>query len=268
VKSRAFGFLMLAMFSVGLEAQLAQKTGSLSFEVASVKPSVSGFNGVRGGCHGIDSKYSPNEMASAPALGRCRITDGCLSHMIYIAYELRNIGLLQNAPDWVGRGCERFTIEAMAEDAANMTEQQLLGMLQSLLVERFKLRFHRESRDVPGVALTLAKSGPKLREAKGAEVVSSFGASFKPVPGQPITLTARKYSMQMLADLLSQIGQAGPVIDKTGMHGVYDLQLSWDEAAGPALVTALQEQLGLRFEPRKVPVSFFIFESAERPAAN
>lgn len=73
--------------------------------------------------------------------------------------------------------------------------------------------------------------------------------------------------MTMLASLLSRIGP-GPVIDKTGLQGVHDFTLSWDEAAGPSLGTALQEQLGLRFESQKVPVSLFIIDSAQKPSGN
>jgi len=236
----------------------------LEFEVASVKPSTSGFNGVRGGCHGIDSKYSPRETTAAPPLGRCVITDGRLSHLIGIAYSLRSIGLIKGAPDWVIGGYERFTIEAKAEDPTKATEAQLLAMLQALLVDRFKLKFHRENVDMPGFGLVVAKNGPKLQESKSDEGSTSFGASLKPVPGEPINLTARKYSMQMLADMLSGF-TPGPIRDQTGLNGVYDFKLFWDEVAGPSLFTALQEQLGLRLEPQKIPVSNFVFESAQSP---
>ena len=121
--------------------------------------------------------------------------------------------------------------------------------------------------DVAGFGLVVAKNGPKLREAAGDEVVTSFGPSLKPRPGEPINLTARKYSMTMLADLLTGIGP-GPVRDQTGLNGVYDIKLLWDETSGPSLFTALQEQLGLRLESQKVPQSFFVFESAQRPGAN
>jgi len=67
-----------------------------------------------------------------------------------------------------------------------------------------------------------------------------------------------------LANLLSQIG-TGQVVDKTGLTGEYDFTLSWDETNGPALSTAVQEQLGLRFEPQKVPISMFVIDSAEKP---
>jgi uncharacterized protein (TIGR03435 family) len=73
--------------------------------------------------------------------------------------------------------------------------------------------------------------------------------------------------MPMLAEMLSAIGP-GPVRDQTGLPGVYDFKLMWDETAGPALFTALQEQLGLRLAPQKIPQSFFVFESAQRPVAD
>jgi uncharacterized protein (TIGR03435 family) len=106
-------------------------------------------------------------------------------------------------------------------------------------------------------AAQIARNGPKLQQAKGDEVTLSFGAVLKPVPGLPVTLTARKYSIGMLAHLLSQIGP-----------GAWDFQLSWDENAGPTLFTALQEQLGLKLEPRKVPVAYFVIDSAQRPGDN
>jgi hypothetical protein len=86
--------------------------------------------------------------------------------------------------------------------------------------------------------------------------------------GRPISLRARAFSMAMLVSLLSRVAERGPGIDKTGLEGVYDFTLSWDEDAGPSLTTALREQLGLRMESQKVPVSFFVVDSAQRPAEN
>ena len=74
--------------------------------------------------------------------------------------------------------------------------------------------------------------------------------------------------MGMLATLLTQVRPDNPVIDKTGLTGEYDFTLSWDDMNGPALSTALQEQLGLRLQPQKVPVSLFVIDSAERPTEN
>lgn len=148
----------------------------LTFEVASVKKSTSGYNGVRGGCHGINSKYSAAELATAPPLGRCVITDGRLSHLIGIAYGV-SMGMIKDSPDWVIAGSERFNIEAEAEDPAKATEAQLHEMLQTLLAERFQLKFHRENREMPGFGMVVGKNGHKLREAKGDEARPA-GAGF------------------------------------------------------------------------------------------
>jgi uncharacterized protein (TIGR03435 family) len=250
--------LLLAVIVSGLTA--AQP---LKFEVASVKVG-NGYSGVQGGCHGIDSKYSSNEAAAAPPLGRCVIENGRLGHIIDIAWDLRQMQLIKGGPDWALTGFDRYTIQAKAEDPAKTTEAQLLEMLQTLLVERFKLKFHRETSEKAGYALVVGKNGPKLKTAKGEEIATSFGAQLKPFPGQPVELTARKYSMAMLANLLSQIG-SGQVVDKTALTGEYDFRLSWDETNGPALSTAVQEQLGLRLEPQKVPISMFVIDSAEKP---
>jgi uncharacterized protein (TIGR03435 family) len=237
-----------------------------TFEVASVRKSTAGFNGVRGGCHGIDSKYTAGELAAAPPLGRCVITDGRLSHLIGIAYGVL-MSTIKDAPDWVMSGAERFNVEAKAENPANATEAQLHEMLQALLAERFQLKFHRENRDLPGFAIVAAKNGQKLREAKGDEVMESYGDSGKPKAGGPISVKLRHYTMPMLARLLSQI-EPDPMVDKTGLTGAYDFDLMWDESSGPSLSTALQEQFGLKLESQKVPVSFFLFDSAQRPGEN
>lgn len=248
-----------------LVAFMAMVQAQPSFEVASVKPAGEFGGGVSGGCHGIDSRYPPNEAASAPPLGRCVIRNGRLSHMLGIAFQLRSMGLIKGGPDWVMTGDSRFNVEAKAEDPTKATEQELLKMLQGLLIERFQLKFHLESRDMPGFALVVGKNGPKLKAAKGEDVDFRFSPT-KPRPGLPAILIAHTYSLPMFANLLSQFAQ--PVLDKTGLTGAYDFKLSWDDDAGPTLATALQEQLGLKFEPEKVPVSFIVIESAQKPTEN
>jgi uncharacterized protein (TIGR03435 family) len=259
-----------AWLFLGMAPMLAQTP--LAFEVASVKPAVDGIHGVKGGCHGIDSIFTPEQKADAPSPGRCVITDARLSHLIDRAWDLRSAALIKSGPDWIARGDERFNIVAKAEDPAKATEQQLLTMLQTLLVDRFQLKFHRETTEMAGFALMAAKTGTKLQESKSEEVGLAFGVGggdqAKPVPGQPRTIKARRYSMSMLVNLLYGLAERGPGIDKTGLDGVYDFTLSWDEDAGPSLSTALREQLGLRMESEKVPVSLFVVDSAQRPSGN
>jgi len=237
---------------------------SPSFEVASIKVAKS-REGVRGGCHGIDSKFQSGEMAPPP-LGRCVITSGRLSHVINIAWGLNNMQLLKSGPDWIARGDDRFDIEAKAENPESVTEAELLEMLQNLLIERFHMTFHRETVENSGFALVVQKKGLKLKESTADEPKVSFSGG-KPTPNRPVTLKARRCSMKTLANLLSQFG-SGAVADQTGLTGEYDFELSWDEAAGPALTSALQDQLGLRLESRKVPVTYFVVDAAQKPDAN
>lgn len=235
----------------------------LTFEVASVKSSASHDAGMRGGCRGIDSKRNNGDGADTP-LGRCVITDGRLSHLIAMAYGLAGVGFIRNAPDWVISGSERFTIEARAEDPERATEQQLLQMLQALLENRFKLKYHREQRETSGFALLAAKGGWKLVSAADPAAAMSVHSQRK---ANPVSFDLRSCPMATLANILSTFGP-GPVVDRTGLDGSYDIKLSWNDTAGPSLVTALKEQLGLRLEPAKVPTSIFVIESAERPVGN
>jgi uncharacterized protein (TIGR03435 family) len=257
---------------MGLLAAPQVNGQSLRFEVASVKIAASGMNGVAGGCHGIDSVYTGRQRQSPPPLGRCVITDARLSHLIGIAYGVSMLAL-KSGPDWIQRGDLRFDIQAKAEDPSTTTEKQLLAMLQNLLVERFHLQFHYETKEEPGFVLTVAKNGPKLKASIGEYDELSFhgpkGESFgKPMGGPSISMSARKYSMDMLAGVLSRMGEGHPVVDKTGLTGEYDFTLAWDEENGPAMTSAVRDQLGLIMKPEKLPVSTLIVDSAEKPAAN
>jgi uncharacterized protein (TIGR03435 family) len=230
------------------------------FEAASVNPAEPGnLKGVRGGCRGVDSKSSLNGV-SLP-IGRCVITDARLSHLIMIGWQLKAIPMIQNAPEWVIGGDERFTIQAKAEDP-HATEAQLLAMLQQLLVERFDLKYHRQDREETGYGLVVAKGGVKMEKSKDDDV-AGLGPFNK---GPTVTISAHRNSMAGLASFLSAIGP-GDVEDETGLDGFYNFNLMWNETEGPSVFSAVQK-LGLRLEPRKVPVSYFVIDSARPPGDN
>src|SRR5262245_59081792 len=164
--------------------------------------------------------------------GRCVISSALLSHLISMAHrvQLQNI---KGGPDWV-RGTDRFDIEAKSENPA-ATEDELLSMLQNLLEDRFQLKLHRETREVPGYSLVIAKNGPKLKDATGEAKggLKITGANmFKPdlIEGRNLdqnTMTGTKTSMSQLARALANLPRSGPVIDKTGLQGLYDFRLTW-----------------------------------------
>ena len=102
------------------------------------------------------------------------ITNARLSHLINIAWDLQSMALLKSGPDWIARGDERFNVVAKAEEPGKATEEQLLSMLQTLLIDRFQLKFHRETTEMPGFALMIAKTGTKLRECQEPGPRSDF----------------------------------------------------------------------------------------------
>ena len=274
LSSNLGGFVVAALFAAPqASAQVNAAPEPLKFEVASIKVATSGGNGVRGGCRGVDSVYSAEEQARGgiPALGRCRITDARLSHLIGIAYGV-SMQVLDTGPDWIQRGDLRFDVQAKADNPASATRQQLLTMLQNLLVERFQMKFHYVTKEEPGFALVVAKNGPKLQTSTSEEEKLTFiGPNGEELPkpmGKAIRVNARKCSVSALKDLVAFAGNIGQGVDKTGLTGVYDFTLSWNEEDGPSLASALREQLGLQLRPEKVPVARFVLDSAQKPTPN
>ena len=132
------------------------------------------------------------------------------------------------------------------------------------LAERFKLVTHREQKEMSYFALVPAKGGPKIQAVK--EIPDGFrGTTY----GGRINHILR---MPDLAYLLSRFEKERPIIDQTGLRGMYEVKLEWtlqqlqnpDAASGPSLFTALSEQLGLKLEARKGPVEILVVDSAEK----
>ena len=236
--------------------------------MASVKPNKTS-DGVNGGCHGVDGTYKPNDVRSTIPLGRCLITAGRLSHLISIAYKVQ-FGLqdVKEGPDWVWRG-ERFDVEGKAENPSTATEEQLLLMLQNLLAHRFRLKLHRETREVSGYALVVAKNGSKLKEVTGGGpgTVRMTGAAIYKLDAierknlEQNTILGQRASMSQLANVLSALPGNGPVADRTGLHAFYDFKLTWEP--GELVTSVLQQQLGLRLEAQTIPVEVLVIDSAE-----
>jgi uncharacterized protein (TIGR03435 family) len=138
-----------------------------------------------------------------------------------------------------------------------------MAMLQTLLAERFKLAIHRETKERTAYSLVVGKDGPRLHEVEAGAGRTTDGRGF---------LSAQKMSMSQLADSLSK-ALGVPVLNMTGIKGLFDIELKWaqDEysANGPSIFTVVQEQLGLKLEPRKGPVEIIVVDHAERvPTGN
>jgi uncharacterized protein (TIGR03435 family) len=234
------------------------------------------------GLRGIpESRISPHK---GSCLGQPDIVD-----LIAVAYGVRRPNVL-GGPEWIraapGSGkVQRFDIEAKAGDPVNVTKDQLAQMLQFMLADRFKVKVRRETRDGDGIALVVApKYGALLKPASGdEEPPHEDGTSVGP-NGADLVIKG-KSSLSKLADyLLPVFGQ--PLVDKTNLPGMYEYTLKLhqprpiaggqrgstggdgSDSYSPPASTALQQQLGLRVEPAKVPIETIIIEEVEKPSEN
>jgi uncharacterized protein (TIGR03435 family) len=163
------------------------------------------------------------------------------------------------------------------------TDDEVLRMLQTALVERFHLRMHWQEKELPVYALVVDKNGPNLVPTADADAPPS-------VTLMPYSLDAHNRSMDGLAAILRQWTDR-EVVNMTGLNGSYDFKLKWSpDSTDPALKGAASpgqptnpavrfaesgspllvlKSLGLRAERRRVPLKFLIIDSADKtPAEN
>jgi len=241
-------------------------------------------------------------MIRPPVGGRFTATNVGLKMLIVLAYNVKSFEI-SGGPGWIDS--DGYDINAKAADT-NTSLDQLRPMLQTLLENRFQLKVHRETKEMPVYALMLAKNGPKLPEAKDGGCIK-FGPDSPPPPppspGQlppilcggflraPNLLQAGKVDMKQLVNVLSDV-LGRPVIDKTGFTGTFDVKLEFSpegtsfgggfgrggvaliggpppgDDAKPSIFTAVQDQLGLKLESQKGPGEVLVIDHAEKASEN
>jgi uncharacterized protein (TIGR03435 family) len=292
----ALGVAVVIAFTLSAAAQ------SVGFEVASIKPSNPNPTGPLGA--------TPMML---PALGRLTAQNVTLRMLVMGAYQKQSFEIV-GGPPWQN---EKFDINAKAEDASGTTDQ-ILDMVKTLLADRFKLKMHTETREVPIYALVLARGDGKLgqklkpstdncpdfkvQQQQQLEAIAKGGlsaivamrpkpgettpCSIMPLPSTPgsIGMKASGQAMSTLTLLLRQL-VGRPVVDKTGLIGLYDFELTIDMQTlmriyaelgvniplpqglpeGPSLMTLLQEDLGLKLDSQRGPGEVLVLDSAELP---
>jgi uncharacterized protein (TIGR03435 family) len=251
-----------------------------SFEAASVKA-----NHSRG----------PLTRISTPP-GRFSAVNVTLRMMIrnaYLSQDFRTIG----GPSWMD--VDRFDVEATA--GASVAFDEIRAMTRTLLEDRFHLKTHTETRELPIYVLSVAR-----RDGKLGERIKPSGPdclAIAPIPGAPAppppppgplpigvspcpsmltpgNISARKLTIARVATALSGF-LSRAVVDKTNLSGDFDLDLHWlpdqmplpvpgvplspIDSSAPSLFTAVQEQLGLKLEPSRGPVEVLVIDGAEKP---
>ncbi len=249
-----------AVAALGIHAQQPQANEPLSFEVISIKASKLSRGASSGGDLPGGERYSAMNIS--------------LGGLIITAY---GVSPLQISPK-TALLAERYDIEAKAEHP--VTSEQMTRMLRALLLDRFKLRLSRELKELPIYALVVGNGGSKVQQSHDGVggVVSGRGSGRGHVVAQNISMTA------FAASLSPSVGRI--VVDETGLPDTYDVDLTFsppepigpsgdaggrDKASaseGSSIFKALQEQLGLKLEPKKAPVELLVVDHVERPSPN
>jgi uncharacterized protein (TIGR03435 family) len=241
---------LIAVAGWGLFAQTNQtnKQPRPSFEAVSIKP-----NNLGGG---------HSHSHSSPGRLEASMTTKTLIENAFGVKEFQIAG----DPAWLDQA--NYDIVAKTPTPLQLTKQNLEPYLQSLLAERYNFKFHTESKKFAGYALMTAKAGPKLKPHTGSE----GGGTDSNGNREKVTMTGTNITMPGFADYLSrQMDQI--VVDESGLKGSYDIAFEWSQddgpqATAPTVFTALQQQLGLRLQAKKVPMEVIVIDNVDKPSEN
>jgi uncharacterized protein (TIGR03435 family) len=270
--------LAAAMLPSPVVAQTRAEPSAVTFDVAAVKP---------------HDPADPRIMMVAEPNGRFTARNVPLRMLIRTAYGVQDEQIV-GGPDWLDSAT--FDVLATSPDGVPLTA--LPSELQALLADRFKLRIHRDTRELAVYLLVPARSGsatgPQLTRHVCDREVTTRAVDGNQLPWSPcanISNGAGRLSVKgaPIAAMLPFITPAvnRVVIDRTGLTGVFDLELRWapepvpargaasapattpgPEDARPSIFTAVQEQLGLKLESGRAPIDVIVVDAAERPAAD
>jgi uncharacterized protein (TIGR03435 family) len=249
------GASLIVWMSSGVFGQSAPSIRA--FEVASVKP------------HDA-SMTLPGISTSGPRLNADAAN---LMRLITYAYNLRSYQV-SGAPPHLALGDARYDIVAKAEGDSAPTKDEFRQMLQQLLADRFKLKVHRETREMPVYELVVGKNGPKFKEsAPGASPGAHYAAS-----GRNYQVTIPKATMDDVLNAIENSLLDRPVLDKTGLTGTYDIRMTYapdikanretPDLSDISIFTAVEQQLGLKLVAQKAMVEILVVDRVEDPSEN
>jgi len=230
---------------------MVQAAAAQTFEVAAIKPGTAEL----GSSSGVTSET-----------GRISARNVTLKHCIRSAYDIPEARIL-GGPKWIDE--DRYDIDAKAPGPAG--DHEMMLMLRSLLTDRFQLAFHRETRTLPGYALVVGKRG--LTAKRSAPGSASRSNSTRR------TIDAAGCNMDCMARKLSEVLHL-PVANLTAIEGEFDFSLAFTpvdlqatvppggDAPGTSIFAAVEEQLGLKLEARKVPTEVLVIDHAEKASPN
>jgi uncharacterized protein (TIGR03435 family) len=206
---------------------------------------------------------------------RFATTNTNLKYLIQWAWNLQAKQVA--GPEWMDQA--RFDVVGEMSGAGTPTDHEWKAALQKLLIDRFQLKLHHESREMAAYALTVAKGGAKLTPTAAPAGEQHMG--FSGAVGETMRGIGVRASIPDFVGELQRIVLDRPIVDRTGLTGEYDIEFSFTredndalgmtqlpDNAAPNLITALNQQLGLKLEGVKAPVDVLMIDQAQQPSAN
>jgi uncharacterized protein (TIGR03435 family) len=234
-----------------------------SFEVATVKPS------------------KPDQQGKAFLVqgNRFKTINVTLYELMSFAYGVHSKQVV-GAPAWADT--DKFDIDAKPDGEGAPNDKQWKSMMQKLIVDRFKLAFHRDKRELSVYVLSVAKGGPKMTKSDG-DPNGLPGLFFS----QLGDLNVRNATIGDFTGMMQNTVLDRPIVDQTAIAGRFNFTLKWtpDDSqfggmaahippptdatkAPPALYTAIQEQIGLKLDATKAPADVLVVDHVEKPSDN
>jgi len=255
----AVSWFVAALFMAVVSAQAQAPQGPKPFDVAAIKPNKTGSNGISMGT----------------SHGRLTASNVTARTLILKAFQLRDIQL-SGGPGWIST--ERFDVSAKTADQS-ISDDDLWLSLQPLLIDRFHLKFHRESKQGAVLSLVTAKAKSGLVPHVGIQNPSMRISS----SGGKSSVDAKNISMAKFASTLAEF-TSHIVLDNTRLNGGFDFKLEWAQdhneesmlstieeslgVTGPSLYSALEEQLGLKLQRATGTVENLVVDTIDRPTPN
>jgi uncharacterized protein (TIGR03435 family) len=245
--------LPLSILLSGSVALGQAPTRAPAFDVAAVRPSQ----------HRVGPDYNNQLTYSATGFTARNVT---LKRLVAEAYHLQLNQVV--GPSWLDQN--EYEIDARAAEGA--TREQMAPMLRKLVAERFNMTLHSEQREMRVYVLAVGKGGPKIRATNSGEAARATGGlhfhgdlrEFADLLAVQLTIPAAFNPAEPARASVEQV----PVLDKTGLSGVFDLSVDLHPELGTDNFTlwqrALQDQLGLRIESRKEAVEVLVVDGASR----
>ncbi|HEV2647525.1 MAG TPA: TIGR03435 family protein [Acidobacteriaceae bacterium] len=203
-----------------------------------------------------------------------------VSDLLTFGYGL-NMKQIEGSPAWFSE--QKFDVDGIPDVPGQPNLAQIKLLMQDVLASRFQVKFHHEQKELAVYELTVGKGGPTLTDSV-AKPTDSGGFGYRRLGELRVT----NQTMKEFAEGMQGSAMDRPVIDHTGLTGRYDFTLNWtpddsqflqfgprppqpetaDPNAPPGLYTAIQEQLGLKLQPAKLPADVMVIDHAEKPSAN